>query len=67
MNKIIRKMCDSDKNEVIHMMNVFYSSDAVYTNGSIEIFENDSKDDLSRYKSWEFCYKKFQENLIDEN
>lgn len=41
MNMIIRKMCDADKNEVIHMMNVFYSSDAVYTNGSLEIFEND--------------------------
>ncbi len=37
----IRKMQSSDKAEVIDMMRVFYASDAVYTNGSQEIFEND--------------------------
>ena len=41
MNIIVRKMNEKDRAEVIDMMNVFYSSDAVYTNGSIEIFEND--------------------------
>ena len=41
MNIEIRKMCLEDKKEVIDMMEVFYSSDAVYTNGSLEIFEND--------------------------
>ena len=28
-----------------------------------EIFKNDSNDELSRYKSLEFCYKKFQESV----
>lgn len=37
----IRLMNRDDQDEVIDMMNVFYSSDAVYTNGSKEIFEND--------------------------
>ena len=37
----IRLMKQEDRNEVIDMMNVFYSSEAVYTNGSKEIFEND--------------------------
>ncbi len=37
----IRKMCNDDKKEIMSMMNVFYSSEAVYTNGSIDIFEND--------------------------
>lgn len=37
----IREMKKSDKNEVISMMKNFYSSDAVFTNGSEEIFNND--------------------------
>ena len=37
----IRKMCAQDQNEVISMMLDFYASDAVYTNGSLEIFQND--------------------------
>ena len=37
----IRKMILSDKKEVLFMMKNFYASDAVYTNGSDEIFEND--------------------------
>ena len=41
MEYIIRKMIASDKEEVIKMMKVFYESDAVLSNGSIEIFEND--------------------------
>ena len=31
----------NDKKEIIAMMKTFYSSDAVFTNGSEEIFEND--------------------------
>lgn len=41
MNYSIDKMTEKDKNAVIGMMRVFYSSDAVLTNGSEEIFEND--------------------------
>lgn len=36
-----RKMNNIDKAEVLSMMKTFYSSDAVATNGSNEIFEND--------------------------
>ena len=39
----IRKMNIGDKNEILSMMRIFYSSDAVYTNGSDEIFETDFK------------------------
>lgn len=41
MDFIIRQFKNSDKNEVISMMKTFYSSDAVQTNGSQEIFEKD--------------------------
>lgn len=37
----IRKMIIDDKKEVLAMMEEFYSSDAVYTNGSKTIFERD--------------------------
>ena len=37
----IRKMLPSDENEVLAMMRPFYSSPAVYTNGSEEIFRRD--------------------------
>lgn len=37
----IRMMTELDRNEVREMMRVFYASDAVHTNGSDEIFEND--------------------------
>ncbi len=37
----IRPMNESDRNEVIEMMRIFYSSDAVFTNGSDEIFTSD--------------------------
>lgn len=40
MNKIVL-MRKEDKDEVYKMMEVFYSSDAVYTNGSKDIFIND--------------------------
>ena len=36
----IRKMNQEDKTEVLLMMEQFYSSDAVSTNGSAEIFES---------------------------
>ena len=39
----IRKMAADDRDCVINMMRVFYASDAVSTNGSDEIFENDFK------------------------
>jgi len=41
MNSTVRKMTKNDKPHVLKMMRVFYSSDAVYTNGSEEIFLND--------------------------
>lgn len=37
---IIRNLIDSDKNEVIDMMRVFYQSDAVLSNGSEDIFKS---------------------------
>lgn len=37
----IRNFKENDKNEIISMMREFYSSDAVFTNGSDEIFEKD--------------------------
>jgi len=43
MHYTIRKMRNEDKNEVLAMMETFYSSDAVCTNGSAEIFDNDFK------------------------
>ena len=41
MNIDIRKIKFEDKVEVISMMKTFYSSEAVFTNGSDEIFEAD--------------------------
>jgi len=41
MNFEIRKMKESDRAEILSMMREFYTSDAVATNGSDEIFEND--------------------------
>ncbi len=41
MNFKIRKMEKGDKDEILSMMEKFYSSDAVFTNGSKEIFETD--------------------------
>ncbi len=38
---MIRKITARDKSLVADMMKVFYASDAVSTNGSAEIFEND--------------------------
>lgn len=38
---MIRKINESDKRGLMEMMTVFYSSDAVSTNGSARIFEND--------------------------
>ncbi len=47
MNPIIRPMTRNDKETVIEMMRVFYSSAAVHTNGSEEIFENDVENCLN--------------------
>ena len=41
MNITVRAMTPQDKNAVFEMMRTFYSSPAVYTNGSDEIFLND--------------------------
>ena len=38
---LIRKMKQEDKNTIFNMMKVFYASDAVITNGSDTIFNND--------------------------
>ncbi len=37
----IRRMIKSDTEQVLEMMRVFYRSDAVFTDGSEEIFKND--------------------------
>ena len=41
MEITIRDMVAQDKDDVLAMMQVFYASPAVHTNGSKEIFEND--------------------------
>lgn len=41
MNSTVRAMTTKDKSAVLEMMRTFYSSPAVYTNGSDEIFLND--------------------------
>lgn len=41
MCNIIRPMVKEDKNCVLEMMRVFYASEAVFTNGSEEIFNSD--------------------------
>ena len=43
MEIIIRKFNQDDKSEILKMMTEFYSSNAVSTNGSIEIFEKDGR------------------------
>ena len=43
----MRKMTAADKPHVLEMMKKFYSSDAVMTNGSEEIFANDIEECLS--------------------
>lgn len=41
MECFIRKMTKQDKPQVLNMMRIFYNSNAVYTNGSEEIFNAD--------------------------
>lgn len=41
MKAFIRKMSEKDRDAVLSMMREFYASDAVFTNGSEEIFEKD--------------------------
>lgn len=38
---MIRAMLPNDKEDIMEMMRTFYASDAVFTNGSDEIFSND--------------------------
>lgn len=47
MEFTIRKMTKVDKDEVLSMMKEFYSSDAVFTNGSEEIFKTDIENCLN--------------------
>ena len=48
MNTVIRLMEEKDKQAVLNMMEVFYRSPAVHTNGSEEIFTNDINACLDR-------------------
>ena len=41
MNSTIRAMTKNDRYKVLEMMRMFYTSPAVFTNGSEEIFTND--------------------------
>ncbi len=64
MNITIRQMQKSDKNEVLLMMKEFYSSDAVFTNGSEEIFETDFNNCISDFPFLEgFILEKEGETL----
>ena len=47
LSNMIRKMKREDKDEVIAMMRGFYTSPAVYTNGSEEIFQADVENCLN--------------------
>lgn len=54
----IRKMQLEDKKEILTMMEEFYSSNAVATNGSNEIFETDFENCINDYQYLEgfvFC------------
>lgn len=57
----IRHINIDDKDEILSMMKVFYSSDAVYTNGSDEIFETDFKNCINKspyLEGFVFCNDK---------
>lgn len=58
MDFVIRKFKPEDKSEVLDMMKVFYSSDAVHTNGSDEIFDADFENcinDTPYLEGYVFC------------
>ena len=48
MNSTIRTMVETDKANVIEMMRVFYTSPAVFTNGSEEIFLSDVENCINK-------------------
>ena len=57
----IRKMHFEDKQEILTMMKEFYSTDAVSTNGSAEIFETDFENCISNspyLEGFVFCQNK---------
>lgn len=57
----IRKMQLEDKKEILTMMKEFYSTDAVATNGSAEIFETDFENcisDCPYLEGFVFCQNK---------
>ena len=47
MRTNIRKITENDRAQVLSMMQEFYASDAVSTNGSLEIFEADINECIS--------------------
>ena len=47
MNSTIRPIEARDRTEILNMMRVFYSSPAVFSNGSDEIFSNDIENCIS--------------------
>ena len=58
MDYEIRKIIVEDKSEILSMMKEFYSSDAVFTNGSEEIFIKDIQnciDDNPYLEGFVFC------------
>jgi len=58
---VLEKFNSFRKTEVINMMEVFYSSDAVSTNGSPEIFERDFEECLKGIVLLGYVIKKDQE------
>ena len=50
-----RKINKNDKNELLDMMRIFYSSNALYTNGSEEIFNSNFENALNNTQYLE-CY-----------
>ncbi|MBQ7654812.1 MAG: GNAT family N-acetyltransferase [Clostridia bacterium] len=64
MSFYIRPMEERDKGSVIGMMKVFYSSEAVYTNGSKEVFESDFKSCVSENPFAEGFVFEEGENLL---
>ena len=46
---MIRKMAQQDREDVLDMMRQFYASEAVYTNGSEEIFRRDVENCLAEH------------------
>ena len=61
MNLQIRPMTQEDSAPVLEMMRVFYTSPAVWSNGSEEIFEADFHACISVVRIWKDTFLKTQE------